>query len=301
MNRLLRILAVLYCCGISVLAGAAQPQAAMNTGEDSKAGLLAVLLEQAVSLEHGEGVPQDYKEAAALYCYAARLGQMDAQFNLGWMYTNGRGLERDDGLAAYFFGLAAKQGHEQARNMLRLVGNRPSNEPECMKVKAEPVLVKPEEEPPQKRKLTDLVHKLAAEYAINPRLALAVISIESNFQDNARSPKNAQGLMQLIPETAARFNVKNPFDPEDNLRGGLAYLRWLLAYFEGDVALALAGYNAGEGAVDRHKGVPPYTETRNYVRRILEIFPAKSHPFNADIASPSSSLPAIRAVRGVRG
>jgi soluble lytic murein transglycosylase-like protein len=76
--------------------------------------------------------------------------------------------------------------------------------------------------------------------------------------------------MQLIPETAARFKVENVWDPEQNLRGGMAYLRWLLDYYDGDLTLALAGYNAGEGAVDRYRGVPPYAETRTYVSRIAE-------------------------------
>ena len=129
--------------------------------------------------------------------------------------------------------------------------------------------------------------------ALWPGLAIAVIRAESNFDPQAVSPKNAQGLMQLIPETAARFNVKQPLDPEQNIRGGLAYLRWLLAYFKGDVPLAVAAYNAGEGAVDRHRGVPPYPETQGYVRRILEVFNVHSHPFDARITAPSPELPRI--------
>lgn len=84
--------------------------------------------------------------------------------------------------------------------------------------------------------------------------------------------------MQLIPATAARFGVRNVFDPADNIRGGMAYLRWLLTHFKGDVTLALAGYNAGEGAVKKYGGVPPYKETRNYVRKIRRLYPADRHP-----------------------
>ncbi len=124
---------------------------------------------------------------------------------------------------------------------------------------------------------------------------------ESNFNPAAVSHKNAQGLMQLIPETAVRFNVKKPFDPEQNVRGGLAYLRWLLAYFKGDVALVAAGYNAGEGAVNRYLGIPPYPETRNYVRRILEMFRHHEHPFDAAVTDPSPDLGQIqRRKRGLR-
>jgi soluble lytic murein transglycosylase-like protein len=126
-----------------------------------------------------------------------------------------------------------------------------------------------------------------------------VIRTESNFNPAALSNKNAQGLMQLIPDTAARFNVRQPFDPEQNLRGGLAYLRWLLAYFEGDVSLVAAAYNAGEGAVNRYRGVPPYAETQGYVKRIISIFKRDDHPYDAKVTTPSPELPRIRSPRGV--
>ena len=87
---------------------------------------------------------------------------------------------------------------------------------------------------------------------------MALITAESNFNPKAISPKNAQGLMQLIPATAVRFGVKNAYNPVENLKGGLAYLQWLMAYFKGDVALVLAAYNAGEMAVEKYRGIPPY-------------------------------------------
>ena len=96
--------------------------------------------------------------------------------------------------------------------------------------------------------------------------------------------------MQLIPETATRFNVKNAFDIHDNVRGGLSYLRWLLAYYEGRVELAAAAYNAGEAAVDRYRGIPPYPETRDYVKRVLKLFRGDSHPFDARVVAPSPML-----------
>jgi soluble lytic murein transglycosylase-like protein len=118
--------------------------------------------------------------------------------------------------------------------------------------------------------VVNLVRSLAPEYQLDPELVLALIEVESNFNPQARSPKDAQGLMQLIPATAERFGVKDVWDAEDNLRGGMAYLRWLLKRFDGDVKLTLAAYNAGEGAVDRHGWVPPYSETRAYVSRISD-------------------------------
>jgi Transglycosylase SLT domain len=121
-----------------------------------------------------------------------------------------------------------------------------------------------------RKKITGLVHKLAPQYALDPKVVLAVIEAESNFNPKALSPKQAQGLMQLIPQTAQRFGVADPWDPEQNLQGGMAYLRWLLDHFGGDLKLALAGYNAGEQAVERHGGIPPYTETQRYVKRIVK-------------------------------
>ena len=95
--------------------------------------------------------------------------------------------------------------------------------------------------------------------------------------------------------TAARFNVTRPFDPVQNVRGGLAYLRWLLAYFQGNVTLVAAAYNAGEGAVNRHHGVPPYPETRAYVKRIMQFFGRNEHPYDASITEQSPALSRIRA------
>ncbi len=139
-----------------------------------------------------------------------------------------------------------------------------------------------------------MVQTLAPAYGVEPQLALAIMKAESNFDPQALSPKNAMGLMQLIPETAERFQVKDAFDPKQNIRGGLAYLRFLLAYFEGDLALVAAAYNAGEGAVERHRGVPPYAETRNYVARVLAAVGKPVHPFDARAARPSSKLALIQ-------
>jgi hypothetical protein len=121
-----------------------------------------------------------------------------------------------------------------------------------------------------RNQITGLVHKLAPKYSLDPKLVLALIEAESNFDPKARSPKQAQGLMQLIPQTAERFGVRDPWDVKQNLHGGMAYLRWLLDHFDGDVKLALAGYNAGEKAVERHGGIPPYAETQSYVKRIVK-------------------------------
>lgn len=205
------------------------------------------------------------------HCEAARKGDPAAQFRLGWIYANGNGVARDEELAAAWFQQAAKGGDPQSGRMLKALGfargvKRPAT---CVLRGGQPLrqALRPQ---PAKGPIATLVRNLAPEYQLDPDLVLAVIEVESNFNPAAQSPKNAQGLMQLIPATAERFGVKDVWDPEENLRGGMAYLKWLLERFDGDVKLALAGYNAGENAVDRHRGVPPYTETRAYVTRISE-------------------------------
>ncbi len=252
---------------------------------------------QAIAHEFGEGVTRDPLLAANLYCQSAKLGDAVAQYNLGWMHANGRGVARDDVTAAYFFHAAAEQGLPAAQGMLAVVGQPTTHVPECMRdpepivvASTEPQLPKVDYALVAPRKIFELVMKMAPLYQVEPQLALAIIAAESNFNNLALSPKNAQGLMQLIPETSQRFNVKNPFDPAQNIRGGLTYLRWLLAYFEGDIALVAAAYNSGEGTVERYRGVPPYAETRAYVKRILKSVGQTVHPFDDKVALPSRSL-----------
>lgn len=244
-----------------------------------------------MAYEHGEGVPRDPQLAATLYCQAARAGDPDAQFGLGWMHVNGRGVARDDRLAAGFFALAAAQRHEHAQRMLDRVGADDRRLPECMRA-AMPAAPDLDADafadlPREKLQYAELARALAPGYGIRPRFALAVIAVESNFEPRARSPKDARGLMQLIPDTATRFRVRDAFDPAENVHGGLAYLRWLLAYYRGQVTLVAAAYNAGERAVDRHRGVPPYAETRAYVTRIRRHFPSEEHPYDPSVAEPS--------------
>jgi len=119
-------------------------------------------------------------------------------------------------------------------------------------------------------KLKPMIQKVAQETSVNPLLLHAVISVESGYDEKAVSRKGAQGLMQLMPQTALRFGVRNAFDPLENVRGGALYLKWLLQYFNGDLKLALAGYNAGENEVVRAGyRIPPIKETRDYVPKVL--------------------------------
>ncbi len=120
--------------------------------------------------------------------------------------------------------------------------------------------------------LSAAIRRAAQRHQLPEPLLTAVIAVESGFDHRAVSPKGAQGLMQLMPRTARRFGVKDSLAVEDNLEGGSAYLRWLLGYFDHDVRLALAAYNAGEGAVERAgRRIPPYRETQDYVRKVLAL------------------------------
>jgi hypothetical protein len=125
----------------------------------------------------------------------------------------------------------------------------------------------------------EVIREHAAAHRVSPDLVRAVIQIESGFNPRAVSPKGAMGLMQLMPATAREFDVADPFEPRDNIRGGVAYLRRLLDRYGHDVELALAAYNAGPGAVDRYgQQVPPFRETRDYVRKVTSVTPIRVGP-----------------------
>ncbi len=128
------------------------------------------------------------------------------------------------------------------------------------------------------RNLDLIILRAGERNGVDPRLIHAVIWQESKYKPEAVSGAGAQGLMQLMPATAKRFNCADRNDPEANVEAGTSYLRWLLKRFDGDVALALAGYNAGEGNVDKHNGVPPFGETQNYVRIITGRYGKTYHP-----------------------
>jgi hypothetical protein len=118
----------------------------------------------------------------------------------------------------------------------------------------------------------ELIDTISAEHGVDPRLVRAIIRAESNFDQYAVSRAGAQGLMQLMPGTAGRYAVSNAFDPAENIRGGIRYLRSLHDMFPGRLPLVLAAYNAGENAVLRRDGIPPFPETREYVRRVLQFY-----------------------------
>ena len=123
-----------------------------------------------------------------------------------------------------------------------------------------------------------LIFNAGKEYGVDPRLIHAVAYQESRYKRDAESHAGAQGLMQMMPATAARFAVEGKTGLEQNVYSGTKLLRWLLKRFDGNVSLALAGYNAGEGSVDKYDGIPPYKETENYVRKITASYGKTYHP-----------------------
>ena len=216
---------------------------------------------------------------------------------------------------AALFSAAAEQGHVQASNMARALGTPRGDPPTCLLPPADDPVTVAVAEPPARAEragrgplvapprlppnapapIVRFVELVAPEYGLEPHLVLAVMATESNFDPWAVSPRNARGLMQLIPDTARRFRVRDLTDPADNIRGGMAYLRWLLAYFEGDLKLALAAYNAGERAVERYRGVPPFAETRMYVRKVIALMGGQqAHTFDPQATAPSGVMPLIR-------
>ena len=220
-----------------------------------------IFRDAAIRYESGLGVEQDHQRAYQLYCAAALHGDTESAHRLGLMHANGNaGLKADQSIAAGWFLIATENGHSSSsREFEQQVSTSPAPDPACPVVPGQP-----------DRSIIEVwVKLLAPEYGLDPRLVLALIAVESNFNPRALSPRNAHGLMQLLPATAERFGVHDIWNPVQNISGGLSYLRWLMEYYSGKARLVLAAYNAGEHAVDRYEKIPPYDETRRYVMNIL--------------------------------
>ncbi len=134
-----------------------------------------------------------------------------------------------------------------------------------------------------------LINRHSESQSLDPKLVQAMIQVESGYNNKARSLKGAMGLMQLMPATASLYSVDDPYDPEDNVRGGTRYLRYLVDRFPGRLDLAVAAYNAGPGAVERYGGVPPYRETKDYVSRVLSLYQGGQVSFPSAVAQGGSS------------
>ena len=236
------------------------PGAGAETTSNGVAGAARDKVAVAMRYESGVSIPRDYGRALTLYCEAARRGDTQAFYSLGWMYLNGRGVARNDAMAVMWLRKAADRGVAQAANLLQLLSRvTPAPAQDCPRP-AEPtrraaanalsgsgspisaMTVRPRPAPPAIRSVID---ETAQHVGIDARLLQSVVSAESGFNPNAVSPKMAAGLMQLMPTTAERFGFHDRFDPRENVRGGATYLRALLKKYKGDLSLALAAYNAG--------------------------------------------------------
>lgn len=273
-NRKISAAVMFGCCLLfSPALWAAQIAAPHSEHEPPR---VRALLEEAWELEQYSRSKQHQILAAALYCEAARFGSAEGHFRAALIHLRGAAENRNLIHAKSFLYYAQELGHPSAERYLSEVSEVAIKVPECLtQAEAYRSLQKLdftahlEHLSKDRRKIANLVARLAPEYGIDPELALAIAAAESNFNPKALSPKNATGVMQLIPATAERFGVQDIWDIEQNIRGGLAYLRWLMRRFANNTELAVAAYNAGEGNIDRYQGVPPFYETRSYVFRVL--------------------------------
>ena len=235
---------------------------------------VASALRQGAALERS-----DPHQAIAHYCRAANLGNPEAYFRIGRLLARGPGEIRSPRRANAYLAMAMRLGNQQAGRYYNYkVGNAPFASCGVGGGGGAP-WVQPgtpfdldhyiARQPVAKQQLASQIRKAALRHKVDPELALAIAIAESNLNRYAVSPKNAQGVMQLIPETQARFGVTRPFDPEQNIRGAMTYLKWLEGQFGKDWVRISAAYNAGEKAVTRYGGIPPYQETQDYVLRVL--------------------------------
>nr|WP_314900965.1 lytic transglycosylase domain-containing protein [uncultured Deefgea sp.] len=241
--------------------------------------------------------------AAVLYCQAARHGVTEAQYRLAMLYAFGLGVPEDRAAAATLFSVAAEQGHYESQKMLETIRISAYRLPPCVESNTEPA---PALLPPpidiklfnaNQKMVAKIITKVAAWHDVDPNFALSIAKVESGLNAHAISPKSAMGVMQLIPDTAERFNVKDVFNVSQNVKGGVRYLRWLLDRYQGNVALVAASYNAGEGKVDHYRGIPPYPETRQYVKRVMVLYPYAVHQTESDRYRDINAFPDQKAAR----
>ncbi|MGL5179040.1 MAG: lytic transglycosylase domain-containing protein [Aeromonas veronii] len=259
----------------SLLAGS--PQTAQ--GRDFRQAPRAMTaLRQGQAAQHSGNL----QKAIALYCVAASTGNPEGYFRIGRLLATGPASVRSAKMANSYLAMAMRLGNQQASRYYNpRVGNAPMGD-QCgvgmhggqgsyFALPSTPFNVEAylARQSPGKQKLATMLRHAAKRHQVDVRLVLAIAIAESNLESRAVSAKNAQGVMQLIPETQQRFGVTQPFDPAQNIKGGVSYLKWLDRRFDGDWVLISAAYNAGEKAVERYGGIPPYDETREYVKRVL--------------------------------
>lgn len=268
---------------------------------DEESPRVQALLEQAWAAESGRGLRRNPVLAAELYRQAGALGSAEGYYRLALVHWPSGGRALGDALATCYLAAASQLGHERAAALLERAAEGIPQAVKCEGNEGFPVLLPPfdldgylDGLPLHRRRIAERIRRLAPLYAVDVHLALAVAAVESNFNSAALSPKLAMGVMQLIPATAERFGVRKPFDPEQNIRGGLAYLRWLGNYYQGDIVKVIAAYNAGEKAVDSYMGIPPYAETMAYVARVLSVSGRDARNLSVHFPGKGSQMKAAR-------
>ncbi|MFB2865871.1 lytic transglycosylase domain-containing protein [Aeromonas sp. MdU4] len=260
-----------------LLAGTQQTMAQGRDFRQAPKALTA--LRQGQSAQHSGNL----QKAIALYCVAASTGNPEGYFRIGRLLATGPASVRSARMANSYLAMAMRLGNQRAGHYYNArIGNAPMGDQCGVGLRGgqggyfAPIPNTPfnvdswlARQSPAKQKLVTMLRHAAKHHKVDARLALAIAIAESNLNSQAVSPKNAQGVMQLIPETQQRFGVTHPFDPEQSIKGGLTYLKWLDRRFDGDWVLISAAYNAGEKAVERYGGIPPYDETQEYVKRVL--------------------------------
>ncbi|MBK9020801.1 MAG: transglycosylase SLT domain-containing protein [Sulfuritalea sp.] len=275
----LQICYLLFACVLGLAGGAARAQT-----PELEAPRAIAALEQGLAAEMGVGIRRNAPLAIRLYCDAAITGSAEGFFRIGRVLARGPAHLRNPALANAYLAQAVQLGHHGAIDYFDESVPFAPLDGDCSKLEVAEIAESFDLDgylaglSPTRRRVANLIRHHAKRSGVDVRIALAVAMAESNLDAQAVSPKNAQGVMQLIPGTQERFGVADAFDPESNIRGGLAYLRWLKARFDGDWALVLAAYNAGEGTVDRYQGIPPFPETQAYVRRVLFFAGHPTHP-----------------------
>ena len=262
----------LWSMTLLLLVAAAAPACATEIDEPPR---VMAALQQGNAAERGTGIKKNYALAIALYCDAGAMGSPEGFYRIGRILATGPANLRNRRKANAYLSLAARLGH---RDALKYYDERAGNAElgdncggyyglmETQRFDLDGYVAKLAA---PKRKIAALVRGMAPKYGIDASFALGIALAESNLESRAVSPKNAQGVMQLIPSTQERFGIKNAFDPKQNIRGGLTYMRWLHKRFAGNRSFMAAAYNAGEGAVEKYGGIPPFAETQQYVRRVM--------------------------------
>jgi len=301
------LLVLLACFSFSALAeNVLFTQTQLETFDNEPPVLKDMLIKATVLLDQDDSQESAW-QAANLFCNASRYGSAEAMYRLGMLYALGQGVPANEHFAANLFRIASRLGHFEAQKMLETMEISSNDTPPCVQEAVAPEKAMTvtssihtpaidsyiDSLPKSKRWLVDLADKIASWHHVDSKLILSIITAESNFETSLQSNQQAQGLMQLIPATAERFNVKNAYNASQNIKGGVKYMRWLLSYFRGNVRLAVAAYNAGEGAVNKFEGVPPFKETRAYVNKVMRLYGLEQHSFDAKLTAPSPTLDAI--------